>query len=121
MNSNRERDSIANRLAIARNSNTMIEILMMLAYDFNTEVRVAVASHLATPRDTLRILSQDAHPHVRAAVARHPRTSPAVRDTLSRDTDANVRRVAAARAFQPLRVVDIRPRPPHDTDHSHSH
>ena len=121
MKNTRDRDSIENRLAIARNPNTKIEILMMLAYDFNTEVRVAVASHLATPRDTLRILSQDAHPHVRAAVARHPRTSPAVRNTLSQDPDANVRRVAATRAFKPLRVLEIRPRPPHDTDHSHSH
>ena len=121
MNSNRERDSIANRLAIARNPNTTIEILMMLAYDFNTEVRVAVASHLATPRDTLRILSQDTNSDVRTAVAGHPRTSPAIRDTLSQDPDANVRRVAAARAFKPLRVLEIRPRPPHDTDHSHSH
>ena len=119
MNSNRERDSIANRLAIARNPNTMIEILMMLAYDFNTEVRIAVASHRATPRDTLRILSQDTNSDVRTAVAGHPRTSLAIRDRLSRDPDPNVRR--AARAFQPLRVINIRPRPPHDTNHGHSH
>lgn len=119
MNSNRERNSIENRFAIAHNPKTSIEILMLLAYDFNSAVRVAIASHLAAPRDTLRILSQDAHPHVRVAVARHPRTSPAIRDTLPEDTDANVRH--AARAFKPLRVLEIRPRPPHDTDHGHSH
>ena len=71
--------SLTERIKLARNPNTSVETLSVLATDENPSVRYWVARHPNTPVETLSVLATDEDSDVRYWVARHPNATEIVK------------------------------------------
>ena len=71
--------SIHEKIKLARNPNTSVESLKVLATDENFDVRCCVAQHPNTPVESLKVLATDEDPDVRYCVARHPNATEIVK------------------------------------------
>lgn len=90
---------------LAKNSNTPVEALQMLARSSNSQWRFSVASNRKTPTDILVLLSIDPEVKIRGAVGRHKNTPSDVLVTLAGDKYAKARGAALANPRLPREVL----------------
>lgn len=79
------------KCGLARNPNTPVELLEVLATDRSQDVRYWVAQNPSTPVELLKILATDESSNVRYAVARNPNTPVEILKILATDENCNVR------------------------------
>jgi hypothetical protein len=79
------------RCGVARNPNTPVEIVKILATDKDSWVRYGVAQNPNTPVETLKVLATDNYCDVRWEVAKNPNTPVETLKVLATDKNANVR------------------------------
>lgn len=79
------------RIELAKDQNTPLIFLEILAKDPDTQVRCNVASHRNTSESILEYLASDQDVQVRCRVASHPKTPKRIIKQLAQDTDAKVR------------------------------
>ncbi|GFE70895.1 hypothetical protein [Chroococcus sp. FPU101] len=79
------------RIELAKDQNTPLIFLEILAKDPDAQVRSNVASHRNTSENLLEYLASDQDVQVRCRVASHPKTPKRIIKILAQDTDAKVR------------------------------
>ena len=82
------------KIKLADNKRTSIEILTILSTDKSWTVRCNVVDNLNTPIEALKKLSKDNSWYVRSRVARNPSTPIDILKKLSTDEDVSVREYA---------------------------
>ena len=83
--------SLEEKIKLAKNPNTPVEDLKVLATDRNSDVRYWVARNPNTPVETLSVLATDKNWNVRCEVARHPNTPVEDLKVLATDRNSDVR------------------------------
>ncbi len=76
---------------VAKNPNTPVETLNVLATDKNSGVRSCVARNPNTPAETLNVLATDKNSYVRYGVTRNPNAPVETLNVLATDKNSYVR------------------------------
>lgn len=99
------------KIELAENSNTPVEILKVLATDNNAGVRRAVAQNPNTPVETIKTRATDEHWWVRCGVAWNSNTPVETLEVLATDADANVRESAkeSLRKMNEIKTLELTP------------
>jgi hypothetical protein len=93
------KQSVSERIQLARNPSTPVDVLRQLAMDTDRSVRERVVNNVSTPEDILAQLATDTDSWIRWRVALHP-SLPLDSDTfqdLMVDPDPDVRAVTMKR------------------------
>ena len=80
---------VSRRTSVAQNTHSS-ELLELLQYDPDWQVRTALAENLNTPVEVLNALANDSDWTVRMVVARHPNLPKDTLDKLASDEDSDV-------------------------------
>ena len=94
-------------MEVAQNLNTSVEILEILANDYDADVRRMVAENSKTPAEVLNILVNDEDYLVRLEVANNPNTAVNSLKILAFDYDAEVRWGVAKNPNTPVEVLKV--------------
>jgi hypothetical protein len=83
--------SLDEKRELAKNPNTPVKTLKVLATDENSSVRYWVAQNPNTPVETLKVLATDKNADVRWRVVENPNTPVEILKVLAIDKDSSVR------------------------------
>ena len=99
--------SYQEKIELAKNPNTPIETLKVLATDWNSTVRYYVAENPNTSVETLKVLATDGDWDVRFWVAKHPNTSVETLKVLATDENNTVRCVVAKNPNYKIKNLEL--------------